>query len=631
MAFYRNLTLGVKIGIGFAVVLILTLTVGIADFVALGRVTSRTALYQNMSQVKGLFTHAREQVDQFALNSFSEGREKQQQARQEASDAFAACLSELEKFKHQGVPSSEIEDYLKKVQSQLTQYAALFSTVAEAEDAKQKAEAQMVQALKRISGLIASAAFMADEMKSATAVLIADSEGFFERNTQSRLAKLTADQKGFKAALDNWLSDNYQLIDANINRYTDFFNQQAKNRRQMAEAQQALTDAVEAAETLAAEQIGQVKRISYTVIIIALVAAVILGMVSALFSTRSIVRPVVRVARGLQAIAEGEGDLTMRLDIHSKDEIGQLAHWFNLFIQKMDELMKEIAGNAKQLGSASGDLSQIARKISEGTDHLSDRSNNVATAAEEMSASMNSVAASSEQAAVNVNMVSTAAGSMTQRISEIATNSDKAQTITREAVDKAKRTTDQVNELGLAAEDISKVTEVITDISEQTNLLALNATIEAARAGEAGKGFAVVANEIKELAGQTAKATGDIRSKIEGIQTSTGRTVSEIEEITKVINNVNEIVSLIATEMVEQSTSTQEIADNVAEASRGIQEMNHNVAQSTAVSTDIAQDISQVNSQAGDIAKGSSDVLKNADSLSLMAEHLNRLVGRFKM
>jgi methyl-accepting chemotaxis protein len=190
---------------------------------------------------------------------------------------------------------------------------------------------------------------------------------------------------------------------------------------------------------------------------------------------------------------------------------------------------------------------------------------------------------------------------------------------------------DQVNDLGRAAVEISKVTEVITEISEQTNLLALNATIEAARAGEAGKGFAVVANEIKELAAQTAKATGEIRNKIEGIQGSTNRTVREIEEITKVINDVNEIVSLIASDTIEQSASTREIADNVQEASRGIQEMNHNVAQSSAVSTDIAKEIAQVSNQAQEIVKGSSEILTNADNLSHMAEQLKNLVGRFKM
>jgi nitrogen fixation/metabolism regulation signal transduction histidine kinase len=397
MAFNKSFNLGMKIGIGFAVVLCLTLTVGVAGFIALGNVTARTALYQHMSQVKGLFTHAREQVDQFVLNSFGEGREKQRQARQEAAKAFDACVSRLMQFQHQGAHSSEIEDYLKQVQSQLTQYAALFSKVAAAEDDKQQAEAAIVQALKRMSSQIESAAFMVDEMKSTHAVLAADSEGFFERNTQSRREKLTADQKRFKESLDKWsglvessdqlqpvakeLIGNYRQYDVNIHHYSDLFNQQVETRRQMLAAQKDLTDAVEAAEALAAEQIGQVKRISYTVIIIALAAAVLLGIASAFFCTRIIVRPVARVAHGLQSIAEGEGDLTMRLDIHSKDEIGQLAYWFNLFIQKMDELMKEIAGNAKQLGNSSGDLSLIARKISEGTDLLSERSHNVASAA----------------------------------------------------------------------------------------------------------------------------------------------------------------------------------------------------------------------------------------------------------
>jgi methyl-accepting chemotaxis protein len=198
-------------------------------------------------------------------------------------------------------------------------------------------------------------------------------------------------------------------------------------------------------------------------------------------------------------------------------------------------------------------------------------------------------------------------------------------------VDSGKTTVDQVNELGRAAVEISKVTEVITEISEQTNLLALNATIEAARAGEAGKGFAVVANEIKELAAQTAKATGDIRGKIDGIQSSTDKTVVEIDTIMKVINDVNQIVAQIAKDTVEQSTSTQEIASNVAEASQGIQEVNQNVAQSSLVSTDIAKNISEVSSEAAEMAENSHSIENNATVLSQMAEQLNGLVGRFKI
>jgi len=615
--------------------------------VALGKVTEKTVLNRHMSQVKSIFAQAREQVNQFALKNYKEGRELQRKARQAALENFEECKSLLAEFLRQGALDPEIGGNLKEAQSQLVQYATLFSKVAEAEDAKINAAQAISRIQEKMPGLISSGSFKNEEMQSHNAILTADSEGFFERNTTSRWQKIEHDLEQFKAALDKWtefvessdelraisnsIAANFHQMNENFRLYSDLFNQQTATQEKMVVAQKALAKAIDIAETNAFEQIEQVKKISIAVIFAAIIIALVLGLLCAVFSTRIIVRPVARVAKGLQAIAEGEGDLTMRLDNKSKDEIGMLAHWFNLFIQKMEELIKQVADNARQLGGASGDLSGIARRISKGIDAMSERSNSVAAAAEEMSANMNSVAAASEQASVNVNMVSNAAGGMTRRISEIAANSERAQTITKEAVAKGQKTSDQVNDLGRAAVEISKVTEVITEISEQTNLLALNATIEAARAGEAGKGFAVVANEIKELAAQTAAATGDIRNKIEGIQASTSRTVSEIKEITTVIDDVNEIVSLIASDTIEQSASTQEIADNVQEASRGIQEMNHNVAQSSAVSTDIAKDINQVSVQAQEIVKGSSEILTNADSLSHMAEQLNNLVGRFKM
>ncbi len=647
MSSSKYLSLGFKIGFGFSVILILTMTVGVAGFVALGKVAEKTALYQNMSQVKSIFAEAREHVNQFKLKSYKEGRELQRKARQAALESFEACKSLLAEYLRQGALEPEIGGYLKQAQSQLVQYTTLFSKVAEAEDAKINAARAISQIQEKMPGLINSGVIKIEEMQNINAILTADSEGFFERNTTSRWQKIELDLEQFKGALDTWseliessdelrpisdsISTNFVQMGENFQLYFGLFNQQTTAQEQMAAAQKALAKAIDIAETNAFEQIEHVKKISNTVIFGAIIIALVLGLLCAVFSTRIIVRPVARVAKGLQAIAEGEGDLTMRLDNKSKDEIGMLAYWFNLFIQKMEELIKQIAGNAKQLGGASGDLSLIARRISKGIDSMSERSNNVAAAAEEMSANMNSVAAASEQASVNVNMVSDAAGSMTRRISEIAANSERAQTISKEAVAKGQKASDQVNDLGRAAVEISKVTEVITEISAQTNLLALNATIEAARAGEAGKGFAVVANEIKELAAQTATATGDIRNKIEGIQGSTNQTVREIEEITKVINDVNEIVSLIASDTIEQSASTREIADNVQEASRGIQEMNHNVAQSSAVSTEIAQDISRVSIQAQEIVNGSSEILTNADSLSHMADQLNNLVGRFKM
>ena len=647
MAITYNFRLGAKICIGFAVVLVLTVTLGIFGLVSLGKVADKIGIYQNMSQVKSMFAGARAQVDQFTLNSYREGRERQKQAKLAATDGFEKCRTLLSRFEQQESVAPEAINNLKEAQSHLARYAGLFSKVAQAEEDKIGISKTILETLEQLPPLIESGRFMVDGMKTSCAIFSADLEGFFERNVNSRRERVVAAQDQFSSAVEQWtqtISNSDQLkpiaeeiskrntdIVERFKRYSELFNQQIEDEKLMTMSQNALDKAINAAEDVSSEQIVQVKKISNTLIIIAIIAAVVLGTISALLSTRIIVRPVARVAKGLQAIAEGEGDLTMRLDVKSHDEIGMLARWFNLFIQKMDELIKEIAVNANQLGKSSGDLSGIARKISESTDLMSERSNNVAIAAEEMSVNMNSVAVTSEQAATNVNMVATAAGTMTQKIGKIASNSEKAQSITQKAVKRGLQTSKQVNDLGKAAADISKVTEVITEISEQTNLLALNATIEAARAGDAGKGFAVVANEIKELAAQTAKATRDIRTKIEGIQTSTDSTVSEIEEITMVIKDVNEIVSLIASETTEQSTSTQEIAGNVEQASVGIQEMNHSVAQSSDVSNEIAKDISQVSSQASAIANDSTAVLNNADHLSRMADQLNQIVSRFKI
>ena len=179
-----------------------------------------------------------------------------------------------------------------------------------------------------------------------------------------------------------------------------------------------------------------------------------------------------------------------------------------------------------------------------------------------------------EQATTAINIVASAAEEMTATIADVNVNTAQASKVTGEAVDEAKSATIKVRKLGIAATEISKVTEVINDISGQTNLLALNATIEAARAGEAGKGFAVVANEIKELAKQTAEATGKIKSQIEDIQNSTSATVSQIETITEVINSVNETVTTITGAVSEQSSATDEIAGSVAQAAQGLSEVN---------------------------------------------------------
>lgn len=349
------------------------------------------------------------------------------------------------------------------------------------------------------------------------------------------------------------------------------------------------------------------------------------------YAAGGISRPIRRVVDMFKDIAEGEGDLTKRLEVKGKDEVAEMATWFNVFMDKLQLLIREISENSKTLEGSSSGLTSIAGQLAKGTVDMLSRSNGVAAAAEEMSTNMTNVAAASEQASTNVNMVAAATEEMTVTVREIAQNSEKARGITEKAVENTNNAKAKVNELGQAALQISKVTEVITEISEQTNLLALNATIEAARAGEAGKGFAVVANEIKELAKQTATATQEIKSRIDGIQSSTNVTVVEIEQISKIIVEINDIVGTIATAVEEQSVSSQEISNNISQASQGIAEVNENVIQTSTVAASISDDIGGINHGLQDISENSSQVDGRAGELSKLALQLQSLVGRFKI
>jgi methyl-accepting chemotaxis protein len=642
----KKLSFSIKMGLGFGLVLALTIAVGTTGFKALENVTSKGEFYQQVGKIRSIFSSVREQVDQFFLNNYREGRQQQSEARQTAMEMLADARALLEKLRDQNANDEQIFKECRAALTPLATYFDLFNKIVVSETKKIESSEKIISVSQKMPAMVEEGVMGIQELRATLPVMIARMEGFFDRNSENRWEQFDAAKKQFKKELDKWglyiqnsdqlrpihkkLAASYLQIDESTKFYHQQFVDQVELKQQMLSAQQDLAKGLLAIEAATFDQMNRVKSLSNRFNSIALIVAVLLGCLSAFMAIRAVVVPIKRVTASLKDIAEGEGDLTVRLDINSQDEVGMLAHWFNLFIENMDHLVKDIAANADRLGSSSSNLLGIADHMANGAEQMSERSKSVAAATEEMSTNMNSVAAASEEAAVNMNSVSGAADEMTNRIEEIAKMAESAMNISSKAVARANATTSQVNDLGNAASDINKVTETITEISEQTNLLALNATIEAARAGEAGKGFAVVADEIKELAKQTADATSDIRKKIEGIQSSTGKTVAEIEQITKVIDEVNEIVMKISGDISEQSEVTCGIARNVVEASRGIQQVNQNVAQSSAVSTSIAEDINQVSCESGEMSNSSSTIRQSAQDLLSMSEQLNGLVSKFK-
>ncbi|WP_159451348.1 methyl-accepting chemotaxis protein [Demequina sp. NBRC 110054] len=405
-------------------------------------------------------------------------------------------------------------------------------------------------------------------------------------------AELTTWEDALEAEFALYLTDPDTAVETALN----------DNRALRKVYEETLAEMIADGEARIAEGQGFAAQVQQLRIVMAAlgVLAFVAGATAGWFLSRRIKRAVTTQVEGLTALADG--DLAHRVPVTSSDEFGQMAAALNTSGERLSAALGAVAQSANTVLMTSEQLRSTASSISEDATK---------------SAQLTSTAAgTSQRVSQDVQAVATGAEELGSAIAEIARNAGDAAEVAAHAREVTARTTEQIARLGASSTQIGSVVQIINQIAEQTNLLALNATIESARAGEAGKGFAVVAGEVKDLAGETARATKDIVSQVQAIQVDTEAAVAAIAEISEVVERIQNYQGTIASAVEEQASVTTEMNRGLGDVATG--------------SGEIAGTVDSVAHDAEEFMAAAATTLQGVEALDTQVSELRAVVGNFR-
>jgi methyl-accepting chemotaxis protein len=363
------------------------------------------------------------------------------------------------------------------------------------------------------------------------------------------------------------------------------------------------------------EYLAVFDKLQYLAVGLSAVMAGVLSLVAFLVLHRALL-PLRRLIATLQDVAEGEGNLTSRLEV-SSDEIGAASRFFNMFIERVHAIVISVVENSSSVASASAELHQNAGRLAQTAEEVAGQTMTVSTAGEEMAATSADISQNCLSAVDSARRACELAGA---GAAEVAC-SIRGMQLLSEQVD---TTYQSISSLGAKSEQIGDIVGTIQDIADQTNLLALNAAIEAARAGEQGRGFAVVADEVRRLAERTTQATKEIETTIRFIQAETGRAVVVMQQSAEGVGRSTQ-------ESIRSGQSLDQILEQINTVTMQIGQIATAAEEQSATSREISNNVHQITGIMQDAARANRDSMSAVERLNSLSESLKQQVCKFSV